>query len=101
MTLRAVRPSRFFLFIRFKLSAAATAAIVAVAVVPSLAFAAISRTGSSEVALAYLDPGTGSFIIQALVATIAGVAVTLRLYWGKIKAFFGGNAPEVDADDDE
>jgi len=47
--------------------------------------------------LAYLDPGAGSFVIQALVATIAGVAVATRAYWTRIKAFFG-RAPREEAD---
>lgn len=47
--------------------------------------------------LAYLDPGAGSFVIQALVATIAGVAVATRAYWTRIKAFFG-QAPREEAE---
>ena len=45
-------------------------------------------------ALAYIDPGTGSFLIQAFVAAVAGIAVTSRLYWKKIKAFLGLTAEE-------
>ena len=37
---------------------------------------------------AYLDPGTGSMIIQGIVGVIAGAAVVGRLYWEKIKGFF-------------
>ena len=32
---------------------------------------------------AYLDPGTGSIIVQALIGFLAAVAVTLKLYWHK------------------
>jgi hypothetical protein len=39
--------------------------------------------------LAYLDPGAGSFVVQAVVATIAGIAVAMRAYWSRIKAFLG------------
>jgi hypothetical protein len=35
--------------------------------------------------LGYLDPGAGSMILQALAAGIAGLAVTGKLYWGRIK----------------
>jgi hypothetical protein len=35
--------------------------------------------------LAYLDPGAGSMILQALAAGVAGVAVVGRLYWGRLK----------------
>jgi hypothetical protein len=39
--------------------------------------------------LAYIDPGTGSIIIQALVAAFAGTAIAVRLFWGRILKFFG------------
>lgn len=38
--------------------------------------------------LAYLDPGSGSFILQLLVAGILGGLVALRMSWSKIKARF-------------
>jgi len=37
---------------------------------------------------AYLDPATGSILLQGLLAGIAGLTVVLRLYWARIKAFF-------------
>jgi hypothetical protein len=37
---------------------------------------------------AYLDPATGSVLLQGLLAGIAGLMVVLRLYWSRIKAFF-------------
>jgi len=46
---------------------------------------------------AYLDPGSGSFILQLLVAGILGGLVALRMYWNKIKARFArkpDDAPE-------
>lgn len=45
----------------------------------------------------YLDPGSGSFLIQLLLAVILGAGVTIRLYWAKIKSLFTGKKPEVDA----
>lgn len=39
-------------------------------------------------ALAYLDPGTGSLIIQTIVAIFFGALLTAKIYWSKIKAFF-------------
>ena len=35
--------------------------------------------------LAYLDPGAGSMILQALAGGTAGVIVFGKLYWGRIK----------------
>jgi hypothetical protein len=47
--------------------------------------------------LAYLDPGSGSFLIQLLIAALLGVGIALRASWGKIKGLFG-NKPEADED---
>ena len=46
--------------------------------------------------LLYLDPGSGSFIIQLILAGALGLGVGLRLYWAKVKSLFGGkkNSPE-------
>jgi len=38
--------------------------------------------------VAYLDPGTGSILLQGLVAGVAGGIVAVKLYWGKVKHFF-------------
>ena len=40
-------------------------------------------------AYAYLDPGTGSALIQGLIAAIAAIGVTVKLYWHRIVDFFG------------
>ena len=39
-------------------------------------------------AFAYIDPGTGSILIQGIIAAIAAVGVTLKLYWHRLKALF-------------
>ncbi len=45
--------------------------------------------------LAYVDPGAGSFLLQALLAAMAGIIVTVNLYWQKIKTLFGmGSKPD-------
>jgi lipopolysaccharide biosynthesis protein len=35
--------------------------------------------------LLYIDPGTGSIILQALVATIVGASLAVKLFWQRIK----------------
>jgi hypothetical protein len=35
--------------------------------------------------LAYLDPGAGSMILQALAGGVAGLVVVGKLYWARIK----------------
>ncbi len=44
--------------------------------------------------LLYLDPGSGSFIIQMLLAGILGAGVAVRIYWKKIKSLFVKEAPQ-------
>jgi len=51
--------------------------------------------------LAYLDPGSGSFLIQLLIAALLGVGIALRASWGRIKGFFGIKSDEADEDAEE
>ena len=47
---------------------------------------------------AYLNPGTGSMILQALIAGLAVVAVTIKLYWFMLLAFLKGEKFEPEED---
>jgi hypothetical protein len=38
--------------------------------------------------LAYLDAGSGSLIVQAIVAGAAGIAVAAKLYWRRLTGLF-------------
>ena len=50
--------------------------------------------------LGYIDPGTGSVILQAIIATVVGVGVTLKLFWHRIlKALGLRKSAEEDNDD--
>jgi hypothetical protein len=40
-------------------------------------------------AQAYIDPGTGSVIVQGLIGAVAGGLVIIRIYWAKISTFMG------------
>ena len=44
--------------------------------------------------LAYLDPGSGSMILQIIAGGVAAVAVTARLYWDRILKFLQIRKPE-------
>jgi len=37
---------------------------------------------------AYIDPGTGSLIIQILIGGAVGGLFLIKMYWKKVKAFF-------------
>jgi hypothetical protein len=39
-------------------------------------------------AYAYLDPGSGSYILQMALAALVGGLFAIRLFWGRIKSFF-------------
>ena len=50
--------------------------------------------------LPYLDPGSGSFLIQLLIAALLGAGVALRASWGKVKGWFGIKSKPADEDDE-
>jgi hypothetical protein len=50
-------------------------------------------------AVAYLDPTTGSMLISAIVGLFASLALAIKTYWYRIKAFFKRKPAESDADD--
>lgn len=37
--------------------------------------------------LAYLDPGTGSYIFQILIAGLVGTGFAVKMFWLQIKTF--------------
>jgi len=47
---------------------------------------------------AYLDPGSGSFLIQLLIAGLVGAGFIIKAYWKKIKGFFNRSASKNDDD---
>ena len=51
-------------------------------------------------AQAYLDPGSGSFLLQIILAGIMGFIFMAKIYWKKILAFFGKETPQ-DPDENE
>jgi hypothetical protein len=51
-------------------------------------------------AYAYLDPGTGSMLIQGLIAGIATMLSVLSIYWQKVKSFFVKEDTDSDTDSD-
>jgi hypothetical protein len=50
--------------------------------------------------LPYLDPGSGSFLIQLLIAALLGIGVAVRASWSRIKGWFGIKPKPSDEDDD-
>ncbi len=58
--------------------------------------ATVLISSSAPPAHAYLDPGTGSILIQGLLAAIAGAAMTLKIYWGRIVQIFSRRNEQAD-----
>lgn len=54
-----------------------------------IAFAVCGVLLSTKLAHAYLDPGTGSAILQGLIAAIAAVGIVVKLYWHRILRLLG------------
>lgn len=55
--------------------------------------------------LNYLDPGSGSLLVQLLAAgLLGGVGIVIKMFWGRIKAFFKGEKyvpPQPTAEEEE
>jgi len=43
---------------------------------------------------AYIDPGSGSLILQGLLAAIASATTLIGIYYAKIKQFFSRKKPD-------
>lgn len=40
--------------------------------------------------LLYIDPGSGSYILQVIIAAVLGVSFFFKNFWYNVKAFFTG-----------
>jgi hypothetical protein len=49
----------------------------------------------------YLDPGSGSFLLQLLIAGLIGLGIALRASWGKIRKMFGKDQAEDNISEDD
>ena len=49
----------------------------------------------------YLDPGSGSFLIQLLIAALAGASIAIGANWSKLKRLLGKKKNKIETDDDE
>ena len=46
--------------------------------------------------LLYLDPGSGSYLIQVIIAAVLGVIFYFKTGWNWIKSFFSKPKPETE-----
>lgn len=52
-------------------------------------------------AYAYLDPGTGSIILQGIIAGLAVFSLTIKMWWYKLTSLFKNSDDEEQKDSDE
>ena len=70
-------------------------------VVQILAISALS-VGCVAPAHAYLDPGTGSMLLQGLIGGIAAGAAVIGLYWQRVKGYIASRKePSTPSSEDE
>jgi hypothetical protein len=55
---------------------------------PAFFFVFLYVAGFAEVAFAYLDPGSGSMMLQLLLGGVVGIAAILKLYWNAFAGLF-------------
>ena len=49
--------------------------------------------------LGYIDPGTGSFLLQLLIGGLLGGLATIKLWWGRVRGYVRGtrhSTPEAE-----
>jgi hypothetical protein len=51
---------------------------------------------STSPAYAYLDPGTGSMLISAVLGVAAAVGLAVKMFWYRLVGFFRGKRPVAD-----
>ena len=49
-------------------------------------------------AFAYLDPGSGSMLLQLVLGGLAGLAVIAKLYWHRLLGLFGIHSQQQESD---
>jgi hypothetical protein len=68
-------------------------------VFPLFALFLLSRGLFVSDAYAYLDPGSGSVIIQVIIGALVGVGITLKVFWMKLKYKLLGKFAKIKDDE--
>ena len=51
--------------------------------------------------LLYIDPGSGSYLVQVIIAALLGAVFYFKTIWLRIKMFFGAKKKEDQPDNPE
>ena len=66
----------------------------------SLASVLLFVASFEQPAYAYIDPGTGSLVLQVLMGGLAGAAVVLKMYWNRLSTKLGLRKETAQTDKD-
>ena len=61
-----------------------------------IAFVLAACLSIASPAYAYLDPGTGSMLVSAVLGVAAAVALAVKMFWYRLVGFFRGKRPATD-----
>jgi hypothetical protein len=50
--------------------------------------------------IAYIDPGTGSIVVQTVITIFVGVSFALKMFWGRIVGLFRRTKPVAPGGDE-
>lgn len=62
--------------------------------IPRVHTALLVAFGWATPAMAYIDPGSGSAIMSAIIGIFVAVGLAIKTYWYKLKSFFGASKPK-------
>ncbi len=51
--------------------------------------------------LLYIDPGSGSYMLQMIIAAVLGISFFFKNFWLNVKAFFTGKKGKKDEEKDK
>ncbi len=54
-----------------------------------------------SVSFAYIDPGSGSAIMSAIIGFFVAIGLVIKTFWYKIKSFFTGGKSKEQSDKEE
>jgi hypothetical protein len=65
----------------------------------AITIAALFFLMAPQPALAYIDPGSGSLILQVIIATFLSGVVLVKVYWRRLRALITGKPAETENED--
>lgn len=66
----------------------------------SMIVAAVMLAATTAPAYAYIDPGTGSLALQALIGAVAGGMFAAKMWWARIASHLPGSKKKPTAEGD-